>query len=85
MTLLASGRLVRLWWIKPADDYRDDSATTGQTGRENQTPLLAVGISCHCAETCQYGEADGFINYVNGANIAGFRKVAEAMLDQSVV
>jgi glutamate dehydrogenase (NADP+) len=27
----------------------------------------------------------GFINYVDGANIAGFRKVAEAMLDQGVV
>ena len=35
--------------------------------------------------TAKIGEADGFINYVNGANIAGFRKVAEAMLDQGVV
>jgi glutamate dehydrogenase/leucine dehydrogenase len=33
----------------------------------------------------RYGEHDGFINYVDGANIAGFRKVAEAMLDQGVV
>ncbi|HUJ10194.1 MAG TPA: NADP-specific glutamate dehydrogenase [Verrucomicrobiae bacterium] len=33
----------------------------------------------------RYGEQDGFINYVNGSNIAGFRKVAEAMLDQGVV
>ena len=33
----------------------------------------------------RFGEADGFVNYVNGANIAGFRKVAEAMLDQGVV
>jgi glutamate dehydrogenase/leucine dehydrogenase len=33
----------------------------------------------------RYGEQDGFINYVAGANIAGFRKVAEAMLDQGVV
>jgi glutamate dehydrogenase (NADP+) len=33
----------------------------------------------------RYGEQDGFINYVDGANIAGFRKVAEAMLDQGVV
>ena len=29
--------------------------------------------------------ADGFINYVKGANIAGFIKVADAMLDQGVV
>ena len=33
----------------------------------------------------RFGEIEGFINYVNGANIAGFRKVAEAMLDQGVV
>lgn len=30
-------------------------------------------------------ESDGFINYVNGANIAGFKKVANAMLDQGIV
>ena len=33
----------------------------------------------------RFGEQDGYINYVDGANIAGFRKVAEAMLDQGLV
>jgi glutamate dehydrogenase (NADP+) len=33
----------------------------------------------------RFGEQDGFINYVNGANTAGFRKVGEAMLDQGLV
>jgi glutamate dehydrogenase (NADP+) len=34
----------------------------------------------------QYGErADGSVSYVNGANIAGFVKVADAMLAQGVV
>ncbi len=38
-------------------------------------------------ETCvKYGkDADGFINYVNGANIGGFVKVADAMLAQGLV
>ena len=38
-------------------------------------------------ESCvKYGaEADGYVNYVKGANIAGFVKVADAMLDQGVV
>jgi len=38
-------------------------------------------------ETCvRYGkESDGYINYVNGANIGGFLKVANAMLAQGVV
>ena len=30
-------------------------------------------------------EADGRVNYVNGANIAGFMKVAQAMLEQGVI
>ena len=30
-------------------------------------------------------QSDGYINYVKGANIAGFLKVANAMLDQGVV
>ena len=33
----------------------------------------------------RFGEQDGYINYVDGANIAGFRKVGEAMLDQGLV
>lgn len=38
-------------------------------------------------EQCtKYGtETDGYVNYVKGANIAGFMKVAKAMLDQGVV
>ncbi|MBQ7568026.1 glutamate dehydrogenase, partial [bacterium] len=38
-------------------------------------------------EACvEYGrEDDGTINYVKGANIAGFVRVAEAMVDQGVV
>jgi glutamate dehydrogenase (NADP+) len=44
---------------------------------------IMVGIHHACME---YGkEADGYINYVKGANIAGFVKVAEAMLAQGVV
>ena len=38
-------------------------------------------------QTCvEYGtEADGFVNYVKGANIGGFIKVASAMRDQGLV
>ena len=38
------------------------------------------------AQCLKYGEqADGYINYVKGANIAGFMKVAHAMLGQGLV
>jgi glutamate dehydrogenase (NADP+) len=33
----------------------------------------------------EYGTEGKFINYVNGANIAGFIKVADSMIDQGVV
>ncbi len=36
--------------------------------------------------TCvKYGKQGDFINYIDGANVAGFIKVADAMLDQGVV
>jgi glutamate dehydrogenase (NADP+) len=37
------------------------------------------------AQCVQYGTEGKFVNYINGANIAGFVKVADAMLDQGVV
>jgi glutamate dehydrogenase (NADP+) len=33
----------------------------------------------------QYGKDGDYVNYVKGANIAGFVKVADAMIDQGVV
>jgi glutamate dehydrogenase (NADP+) len=33
----------------------------------------------------KYGNDGGYVNYVKGANVAGFVKVADAMLDQGVV
>ncbi len=45
------------------------------------------GIMAAIHESCvKYGtQPDGFINYVNGANIAGFMKVAKAMMAQGVI
>lgn len=34
---------------------------------------------------CKYGKQGDFVNYVKGANVAGFMKVANAMLDQGVL
>lgn len=44
---------------------------------------IMIGIHSACRN---YGrEEDGYVNYVKGANIAGFVKVAEAMLAQGIV
>lgn len=52
---------------------------------EVDSRLHQIMINIH--ETCvKYGtENDGFINYVKGANIGGFIKVADAMIAQGVV
>lgn len=44
-------------------------------------------IMANIHESCvKYGtESDGYINYVKGANIAGFMKVAKAMMGQGVL
>jgi glutamate dehydrogenase (NADP+) len=47
--------------------------------------LQAIMSTIH-ARAAQYGlSPDGYVNYVNGANIAGFVKVADAMLAYGVV
>ena len=43
-------------------------------------------MACIHASCVKYGtEDDGFVDYVKGANIAGFMKVAKAMMAQGVL
>tara|TARA_X000001036_G_scaffold16534_1_gene13907 strand:+ start:957 stop:2297 length:1341 start_codon:yes stop_codon:yes gene_type:complete len=52
--------------------------------KEVDERLQSIMKSIH--ESClEYGEEKSYINYVKGANIAGFVKVADAMLAQGVV
>ena len=44
---------------------------------------IMANIHENCVENG--ATADGYVNYVNGANIAGFRKVADAMFAQGLV
>ncbi len=55
------------------------------TQEEVDAKLHQIMSSIHIA-CSKYGtQDDGYINYVKGANIAGFIKVADAMLDQGIV
>ena len=49
---------------------------------DNRLQVIMQDIHQSCVE---YGTENGFTNYVKGANIAGFVKVADAMLAQGVV
>ena len=55
------------------------------TAKEVDEKLHGIMDAIHTA-CVKYGtQPDGYINYVKGANIAGFMKVAEAMLAQGVI
>ena len=55
------------------------------SAEEVDAKLKSIMSSIH-TQCVAYGtEADGTINYVNGANIAGFMKVAKAMMAQGII
>lgn len=66
-------------------EMSQNSMRLAWTSEEVDARLHQIMINIH--QTCiKYGkEPDGYINYVKGANIAGFIKVANAMLDQGVM
>ena len=66
-------------------EMTQNSIRLGWSAEEVDEKLQNIMKGIH--EVCrEHGkEADGFVNYVKGANIAGFVKVADAMLAQGVV
>jgi len=66
-------------------EMTQNSMKIGWNRQEVDTRLHDIMNNIHAA-CVKYGkEADGYINYVKGANIAGFMKVANAMLDQGIL
>jgi glutamate dehydrogenase/leucine dehydrogenase len=66
-------------------EMSQNSLRLSWTREEVDQRLQGIMKSIH--ENCvKHGrENDGFVNYVNGANVAGFIKVADAMMDQGLV
>jgi glutamate dehydrogenase (NADP+) len=65
-------------------EMSQNSERLSWTREEVEQRLHNIMISIH--ESCvKYGKEGKYVNYVNGANIAGFVKVADAMLDQGLV
>lgn len=65
-------------------EMSQNSLRLSWTREEVDARLQSIMKSVH--ESCvKHGKEDGFTNYVNGANIAGFVKVADAMIDQGLV
>ena len=65
-------------------EMSQNSIRMNWTRKEVDEKLKRIMIDIH--ESCvKYGTEGDFVDYVKGANIAGFVKVADAMLDQGVV
>ena len=54
--------------------------------KREQVDNLLKGIMDKIHSTCvDFGSQKGFVNYVDGANIGGFVRIADSMVDQGVV
>ena len=66
-------------------EMSQNSARYSWSAEEVDSKLHRIMKDIHTA-CVKYGtEPDGYVNYVKGANIAGFVKVADAMLDLGVI
>lgn len=66
-------------------EMSQNSMKLSWSSKEVDERLHEIMCNIHDA-SAKYGkEEDGYINYVKGANIAGFLKVANSMLDQGIM
>jgi glutamate dehydrogenase (NADP+) len=65
-------------------EMSQNSIRLSWTREEVDKRLHDIMIAIH-QQCVKYGKESGQVNYVNGANIAGFVKVADAMLSQGLV
>lgn len=65
-------------------EMSQNSLRMNWTREEVDTKLKTIMKDIH-AQCVDHGKEGDFVNYVKGANIAGFLKVADAMLDQGIV
>ncbi|MBK7213605.1 MAG: NADP-specific glutamate dehydrogenase [Bacteroidales bacterium] len=84
--LFAPGKAVNAGGVATSGlEMSQNSMKLNWNSDEVDQRLHQIMINIH--EACmKYGKGpDGYINYVKGANVAGFLKVANAMLDQGVL
>ena len=65
-------------------EMTQNAGVTGWTREEVDKKLQQIMHAIH-VNCVKYGSDGKYVNYVRGANIAGFVKVADAMLQQGIV
>lgn len=85
-TPFAPGKAVNAGGVATSGlEMSQNSMKYGWSNEEVDEKLHTIMINIHNACVEHGKDASGYIDYVKGANIAGFLKVANAMLDQGVV
>ena len=84
--LFAPGKAVNAGGVATSGlEMTQNSMRLAWSGEEVDQKLHTIMANIH-AQCVKYGtEPNGYINYVKGANIAGFMKVANAMMAQGIV
>ena len=84
--LFAAGKAVNAGGVATSGlEMTQNAMHISWSAKEVDEKLHGIMSSIHAA-CVKYGtQPDGYINYVKGANVAGFMKVAEAMLAQGVI
>jgi glutamate dehydrogenase (NADP+) len=84
--LFAPGKAVNAGGVATSGlEMTQNSMRLKWTAEEVDQRLRTIMADIHAA-CLKYGtEEDGYINYVKGANIAGFMKVANSMVEQGLV
>jgi glutamate dehydrogenase (NADP+) len=84
--LFAPGKAVNAGGVAPSGlEMSQNSMKLSWPRTEVDQRLQHIMISIHEACVKHGTEPDGYVNYVKGANVAGFLKVANAMLEQGVI
>jgi glutamate dehydrogenase (NADP+) len=83
--LFAPGKAVNAGGVATSGlEMSQNSMKLNWTREEVDQRLHQIMINIHTACMKHGTDSDGYINYVKGANVAGFLKVANAMLDLGV-
>ena len=83
--LFAPGKAVNAGGVATSGlEMTQNSERIAWTGAEVDEKLHRIMSNIH-GQCVKYGQENDYINYVKGANVAGFMKVANAMMAQGVV
>ena len=83
--LFAPGKAVNAGGVATSGlEMTQNSMRISWTEEEVDQKLHQIMSGIH-AQCVKYGKEGNYINYVKGANVAGFMKVAKAMLAQGIV